>query len=105
MYRAGRFGRGMAADAAREGELFEEATQPRLVLALIRVDLRVRPLEIRLREYGRCSVPRSREEDGVQVILVDQPVEVDVGEALAGVRTPVSQQSLLGMFAPQRLLQ
>jgi hypothetical protein len=33
--------------------------------------------------------------DGVQVVLVDQPLEVDVGEALAGIRAPVPEQPLL----------
>src|SRR5215467_281280 len=100
MYRARRLRCGVAADAAGEGELLEETLHSRLVLALFGVDLRVRPLEIPLRKHGRCSVPRSREEDGVQVILIDQAVEVDVGEALAGIRTPVAQQSLLGVFGP-----
>jgi hypothetical protein len=44
---AGCFGRGMAADAARKGELLEEALQSCCIFALLRIDLRVHPLEIR----------------------------------------------------------
>src|SRR5215469_6934423 len=105
MYGAWRLRRGVTADAAGEGELLEETLHSCFVLALIRIDLRVRPLEVPLRQHGRGAVPRSRNEDGVQVILIDKPVEMDVGKALASIRTPMSQQSLLGVFAPQRLFQ
>lgn len=33
---------------------------------------------------------RTRNEDTIQAVLLDQPVEVDVGEDLAGIRTPVT---------------
>ncbi len=45
---AGCFGCGMAADAAGERELLEEALQSRSVFALFRINLGVRPLEVRL---------------------------------------------------------
>jgi hypothetical protein len=41
--------------------------------------------------------------NGVQVVPVDQPVEVGVGEALARVRAPVSQQPRFQMLPFQRL--
>ena len=41
--------------------------------------------------------------DRVQVVLVDQPVEVDVGERLAGVRAPVAQHARLDVLDLQRL--
>ena len=43
--------------------------------------------------------------DCVQVVLVDQTVEVNVGEALAGVRAPVAQQPRLYMLEFERLPQ
>src|SRR5262249_50204829 len=55
---------------------FEEALHPRFVLTLIRVDLRARPLEVSLRENCWSAVPRTREEDCIKAILVDQSVEV-----------------------------
>ena len=41
--------------------------------------------------------------DRVQVVLVDQPVEVDVGERLAGVGAPVAQHARLDVLDLQRL--
>src|SRR6202040_2989727 len=45
---AGRFGGGVAPDAAGKGKLLEKALQPRDVFALFRIDFGVCPLEISL---------------------------------------------------------
>ena len=95
---AGRFRRSVAADAAGEGELLEEALHPGTVFALVRIDLGIGPLEIRLGQDRRSPVPGAAEIDRVQVVLLDQPVEVDVGEALAGVRAPVTEQPRLDVL-------
>ena len=92
---------GVAADAPGEGELLEEALHPGQVFALIRVDFRIGPLQISLGQDGRRAVTRAGNIDGVEVIFVDQPVKVDIGEALAGVRAPVAQQSGFGMLQGQ----
>src|SRR5262249_9353072 len=57
--------RAVAADAARERELFEELPHPFFVLALVRVDLRVRAFEIDGRQHARRAVAGAGEEDGV----------------------------------------
>ena len=93
----------VAADAAGERELLEEALQPRQVLTLVRVDLGVRPLEVGLGQDRRRAVPGPGDVDRVQVVLLDQPVEVDVGERLAGVGAPVAQQARLDVLDLQRL--
>ena len=98
MYGARRLRRGVAANAAGEGELLEKALHPLLILTFIGVNLRVRPLQVPLREDGWGPVPGTGDEDRVQVILIDQAVEMDVGKALSGSGTPVAQQSLLGVF-------
>ena len=85
---AGRFGGGVAADAAGEGELLEEALQPRQVLTLVRVDLGVGPLEVGLGQDRRRPVAGAGDVDRVQVVLLDQPVEVDVGERSGRRRSP-----------------
>src|SRR5208337_1834251 len=102
---AGGFWRGVAADAAREGKLLEKALQPRCVFALFRVDLGVRPLEVSLGQYGGRPVPGATDVDRVEVVFFDQPVEVGVGKALTGVRTPMAQQPRLYMLQGQRLSQ
>ena len=92
---AGRFRRGVAPDPAGKGELLEEALHPGEVFALVRVNLGIRALEIRLGEDCRRPMPGATDIDGVQIILVDQPIEVDIGKGLAGVRAPMTKQSRL----------
>ena len=95
--------RAMAADAAGERELLEELEHPLDVLALVRKDLGVGPLEIDGPQHPGRSVPGTGQEDRVQVVLVDQPIEVDVGKAQPGTRAPVAQQALLDVLRLERL--
>ena len=90
---AGRFRSGVAANPAGERKLLEEALHPRQVLALVRVNLGIRSFEIGLGQNSRRTVAGPGDENRIQVVLVDQPVEVDVGKGLAGVRAPMAQQS------------
>jgi len=92
----------VAADAAREGEFLEELLHARQVLALVRVDLCVGALEVHGREHARRAVAGSGEEDRVQVVLVDQAIEVHVGEGQSRARAPVPEQTVLdvGRFQP-----
>jgi len=99
---ARRLGRSMATDAAGEGELLEEPPHSRGVLALVRIDLRVRPLQVRLRQNSRRAMPGARDEDRIQIVFVDQPIEVRIGERLAGVRPPMTEQPRLGVRELQR---
>ena len=39
----------------------------------------------------------------VQVVLLNQPVEMDVGEGLAGIRAPVTQHAWLDVLDLERL--
>ena len=97
--------RAVAADAAGEGEFLEEGAHALLVLALIRIDLRVGALQIGRRQHARRAVARAGQEDDVQIVLGDQAVEVNVGEAQAGTRAPVPQQAQLHVLWLQRLTQ
>jgi hypothetical protein len=71
----------VAADPAGEGKLLEEPRHSRLVLAFVRVNLRVAALKVGGREHARRAVSRPGQEDSVQIILFDQSVEMDVNEA------------------------
>jgi hypothetical protein len=95
--------RAMAADAAGEGEFFEEGAHALLVFALIRIDLRIGALQIGRRDHARRTVARASQEDDIQVVLIDQAVEVNVGEAQAGTRAPVPQEAQLHVLLLQRL--
>ena len=95
---ARRLRRAVAADAAGEGEFLEELAHALLVLALVRIDLRVGALQIDRRQHARRAVARAGQEDRVEVVLVDQAVEVNVGEAQAGTRAPVPEQAQLDVL-------
>src|SRR5215510_10043099 len=85
--------RAVAADAAGKGKFLEERAHALLVLALIRIDLRVSALQIGWRQDTRRAVARAGQEDDVQIVLGDQAVEVKVGEAQARTRAPAGAAS------------
>src|SRR5262249_25103135 len=87
---SGRFRSGMAANPTGEGKLLEEAQHSSQAFALVRVNLGIRSFEIGLGENSRRAVTRPGDENCIEVILVDQPVEVDVSKGLAGIRAPMA---------------
>src|SRR6516164_4838325 len=87
---SGRFRRGVATDSPGERELFKEPLHPGQVLALVRVDFGIRSLEIRLGKHSWRTVTRPGDENRVQVIFVNQPIKMDPGEGLTGVRAPMA---------------
>ena len=99
---AGRFGRSVAANSAGERELLEETLHPFQIFSLVRIDLGVGALEVALGQDRRGPVTRAGNVDRVQVVLVDKPVEVDVGETLAGVGAPVPQHARLDVLDLER---
>ena len=94
----GCFRRAVTADAAGEGKLLEELAHPCLILALVGVNLRIGALEVGWRQHAGRAVPWPGHEDRVQIILFDQPVEMDVNEAQTRTCAPVAEQPLLDMF-------
>jgi hypothetical protein len=98
---ARRLRRAVAADAAGERELLEERGHPLLVFTLVRVNLRVRAFEVDRCQDPRGAVAGAGEEDGIEVVLVDQSIEMDVREAQARARPPVPEQALLDVFGLQ----
>lgn len=106
---AGRLGRGVGADAAGEGEPLEEALHALDVERLVRVDLGIHTLEVRLGEDGGGAVAGAGDEEGIEVVLLDEAVHVHVGEDLAGGGAVVAEQAglevlLLEGLAQQRVL-
>ena len=95
----------MARDATRRRELTEEPQHAVFVFGDLGIDLRVRALEIDVRNERRTAVPRARDVDHVRVALFDEPIEVDVDERQAGRRSPVPEQSRLDVIGSQRLAQ
>ena len=81
--RARCLGRGVAGDAARERELLEEPLHARHVLARRPGRSRCRSLQVGVADQRRPAVARARDVDHVQVVILDDPVQVDVDEVLA----------------------
>ena len=103
--RAGRFRRGVARDAAGEGELLEKPPQPVDVFRHVRVELAVRALEIGVRHHRRAAMPRPADIDHVQVVLINDAVQVRVDEVQPGRRAPVAEQARLDVLDRKRLRQ
>ena len=80
----------MTANSTRERKLFEETLHPSQVLTLVRVNLGIGSLEIRIGKNSRRTVAWSGDENRIQVIFINQPIEVDIGEGLSGIRAPVA---------------
>src|SRR4029450_6583388 len=78
----------MAAAPAREGEAPEELEQALFVLGLVREDLRIGPFEIGGREDAGRAVTGTREEDRVEIELLDQPIQMHPDEREAWARAP-----------------
>ena len=102
---ARRFRRDVAPDMAREGELLEELLHPFRVLALVRIDLRVGPFQIRGRQHPWCAVAGPGDEDHVEVVLDDHPVEMHPREGERRARTPVAEQTVLHIVGFQGFLE
>ncbi len=102
---ARRLRRAMAADPSRKGELLEEFVHAFLVLALLRINLRVRAFQVDGPQYAGRAVSRTGQEDHVQIVFLDQPVQVNIDERQARARSPVAEQAVLDVFRPERLLQ
>ncbi len=98
--RAGRLRCGVARDPAGERKLPEQRAEPRLVSRDVRIELRVRPLEVCLRDDRRAAVAGAADEDRVEVALADRTVEVRVEEVEPGSRSPVAEQARLEVLGP-----
>ena len=103
--RSRHLGRRVARDAAREGELLEQALQPRLVLRDVRIDLAVGPLEIGVGHDPRAAVAGAGDVDHVEVVRLDQAVQMDPEEIEPRRRPPMAEQAGLDVLEGQRFLE
>ena len=95
----------MAWNAARERELREEPFHALLIGGDVRVNLAVGSLEIGVRDQARPAMPGSSNVDHVQVVLLDEPVQVDIDEVQTWSRSPMAEQPRLDVFLCQGLLE
>jgi hypothetical protein len=75
--------RDVAGDAPGKRELGEELPEPGFILADVRVDLALGALEVGIPHQRRPAVTGTSDIEHVQVILLDNPVQVNVNEILA----------------------
>jgi len=103
--RAGRRRCDMARNTAGEGELGEQLLHARLVLADVRVDLAVAPLQVGVGDQRGTTVARSGDVKHVQLELLDDPVQMHINEVLAWCRAPVTHDQRLHVRQLERHLQ
>jgi hypothetical protein len=101
----GRFRGDVAADVAGEGKLLEEALHPLRSLRSCRDRSRSRCLPDRRAKHAGCTMAGPGHEDHVQVVLFNQPIAVDVGEAEGRGSAPVAQQAMLDMLGLEGFFQ
>jgi hypothetical protein len=105
MDRAGGFRRDVRTDLSGEGELLEELAEPFRVLALVRIHLGVGAFEVRGPENARGAMARPGDEDHVEIVRDDHPVQVGPDERERGAGAPMPEQSQLHVLDGQRLAQ
>src|SRR3954465_4013199 len=82
-------GRDVRGDAAGEGELAEERLHPGLVLADVRIELRVGALEVGVGDEPWAAVAGAGDVDRREVPGPDRAVQVRVDQVEAGRRAEV----------------
>jgi len=95
----------MARNAITPGKLAEQTIKPVAVSLDRRIALGIGPFEIGLGREGRTAVTWTGHKDHVQVIVFDQPVQVNIEEVQSGRGAPMAEQSRLDIFKRQRGLQ
>src|SRR5262249_60174009 len=78
--RTGRLRCNVARDTAGERELGEEAFHAFFIGRNVRIDLAVRPLKVSVCDQTGAAVPGAGDVDHLEVVLLDQPVQVNVDE-------------------------
>ena len=90
--RTWRFWSHVTRDAAGERELREQALHSLLILRHVRIDLAVRPFEIRVGDQARSAVPRPSDVEDIRVVFLDEAIQVHVDEVQSRRRAPMTQQ-------------
>src|SRR5215469_4797180 len=95
----------MATDAPWKRKLLEELTQSFFVCPLFRINLRIGTFQIYRREHSRRAMSRAGQENHVQVVLLDEPRQMDVAKGQARTRAPMAKQPVLDVLRPERFAQ
>ena len=99
---AGRFRRDMAGNSVRPGELAKQPMQSVPAALDRRIAFGIGPFQIGLRHDARAAMARTDDVHHVQIVLFDQPVEVDIEKVQSRRRAPMSQQARLDVLELER---
>src|ERR1041385_6651700 len=102
MNRAGCFGRDMAGNPARKRELFEELLHSRFVLRNVWIDLAVSAFEVGIGDKTGPAMPRTRDIDHAQIVVLDGAVEMNIDEVQPRRGAPMAEKARLDVLAPER---
>ena len=91
-------------NAARVGELAEELLQTSFVLGDLREGLSVGAVQVGLSGTSRAAVARAHDDHSVLLVISDETVDVADEEVQARGGAPVTDQTVLDVFAGERLL-
>src|SRR5467141_1830633 len=78
--RARSLGRCMTRNAAGKGELLKKPFDASLILGDVRIDLAIGSLQISIGHDSRSAVPRTGDEDHVQVLFLDHAIQMHIDE-------------------------
>ena len=89
----------------RERELGEELPETGFVLADVRIDLAVGALKVGMAHERRAAATGTSDIEHIQVILLDDPVQVNINEILGPVPYPSAHHKPFQMRQFERLFQ
>ena len=102
MNRARSLGRDVTRNSVRPRELAKEPLQSVAAALDRRIVLGVRPFQIALRHDARPAMAGTDDVHHVEIVLLDQPVEMDIEKVQPRGRAPMPQQTRLDVFEPER---
>src|SRR6185437_3760049 len=105
MDRAGRLGRGVARDTAREAELPEQPPHAFFGLRHARIKLAIAAIEPGAGDNARPAMAGSGDEDHVEMSRLDDAVEMGIDEIESRRRPPMTKQPRLDVLERERLLE
>jgi hypothetical protein len=103
--RPGRLRRDMARNAAGKRELSEQALHPLLVGGDVRIYLAVSALEISVCDQTGSAMSGTRDVDHVEVVLFDEPIQVNVDEVQTRRRSPMAEEAWFDVVLREGLLE
>jgi len=88
-----------------EGKLFEEFLHPFFIFTFVGIDLGVGSLQIYGTENPWSAMTWPGQVNHIEVVFFDEAVEVNIGKAEGGRRSPMPQETRFDLFRSQRIFE